>query len=208
MNKRVLIVDDHPIICAAAKTVLEENGYEAVATCSDGFEALSLIHSLAPEYLLLDIGINSLDGLSLLQRIVADEIEIKTLVFTSHLVSTYAVRCMQAGAQGFINKNADLKELIKGFNALSDGYLYFPKEVLAMYRDTTKNNNSGTLETLTNKEIIILEQLAKGFSNQEISAKLNLSNKTVSGHKVNILKKLGVRTSIELASIAKERGLL
>ncbi|QSB39156.1 response regulator [Pseudomonas hygromyciniae] len=65
MNKRVLIVDDHPIICVAAKTVLEENGYEAVATCSDGFEALSLIQSLAPEYLLLDIGINSLDGLSL-----------------------------------------------------------------------------------------------------------------------------------------------
>lgn len=208
MNKRVLIVDDHPIICAAAKTILEENDYEAVATCSDGFEALNLIQSLSPEYLLLDIGIDSLDGLSLLQRIVADGIEIKTLVFTSHLASTYAVRCMQAGAQGFINKNADLRELIKGFNALSDGYLYFPKEVLTLYRDATKNNSSGTFEALTNKEIIILQLLAKGFNNQEIAEKLNLSNKTISGHKVNILKKLGVRTSIELASIAKERGLL
>lgn len=208
MKKRVLIVDDHPIICAAAKTVLEQNGYETVATCSDGFEALTLIQSLAPEYLLLDIGINSLDGLSLLQRIMADGVEIKSLVFTSHLASTYAVRCMQAGAQGFINKNSDIKELIKGFNALSDGYLYFPKEVLTLYRDATRNNNSGSFETLTNKEIIILQLLASGFSNQEIADKLNLSNKTISGHKVNILKKLGVRTSIELASIAKERGLL
>lgn len=207
MKKSVLIVDDHPIICAAAKTILGENGYETVATCSDGFEALALIQSLAPKYLLLDIGINSLDGLSLLQRIMADGIEIKSLVFTSHLASTYAARCMQAGAQGFINKNSDLKELIKGFNALSDGYLYFPKEVLTLYRDATRNN-SGSFETLTNKEIIILQLLASGFSNQEIAGKLNLSNKTISGHKVNILRKLGVRTSIELASIAKERGLL
>lgn len=208
MKKRVLIVDDHPIICAAAKTILEESGYEAVATCSDGFEALALIQSLAPEYLLLDIGINRLDGLSLLQRIMADGIEIKTLVFTSHLARTYAVRCMQAGAQGFINKSSDLNELIKGINALSDGYLYFPKEILTLYRNTTSHSNNGSFETLTNKEIITLQLLASGFSNQEIAEKLNLSNKTISGHKVNILKKLGVRTSIELASIAKERGLL
>lgn len=208
MKKTVLIVDDHPIICAAAESVLEKNGYTTVATCSDGFEALALLRSLTPDFLLLDIGIVGLDGLSLLQRISADEIEVKSLVFTSHLASTYAVRCMQAGAQGFINKNADLTELVKGLNALADGYLYFPKEILTQYRNATRKNTSGKFETLTNKEIIILQLLSKGFSNLEIAEKLNLSNKTVSGHKVNLLRKLGVRSSIELASIAKEHGLL
>ncbi|MHC8388597.1 response regulator [Pseudomonas sp. MDT2-39-1] len=207
MKKRVLIVDDHPIICAAIKAVLEENGYEAVAESSDGFDALTKIRSLSPEYMLLDIGIDSLDGLSVLQRLATEDIEIKTLVFTSHLASTYAVRCMQAGAQGYINKSADLSELVKGLNALSDGYLYFPKEVLSLYRNSEKHPDNG-LRGLTNKEVIILQLLAKGFTNLEIATKLNLSNKTVSGHKVNILRKLGARTTIELASVAKELNLI
>ncbi|EIK60598.1 response regulator transcription factor [Pseudomonas lactis] len=207
MNKRVLIVDDHPIICAAIKSTLQEQGYQVVAESSDGFDALTKLRTLEPEYMLLDIGIDSLDGLSVLQRIASEQIEVKTLIFTSHLASTYAVRCMQAGALGFISKSASLSELVKGLNAISDGYLYFPKEVISLYRDSEKDNDD-PVRGLTNKEIIILQQLAKGFSNLEIASKLNLSNKTISGHKINILRKLGVRTTIELVSIAKELGLI
>lgn len=207
MNKRVLIVDDHPIICAAIRAVLEEQGYEVVGQSSDGFDALSKLRALEPEYMLLDIGIDSLDGLSVLQRIASEQIEVKTLVFTSHLASNYAVRCMQAGAQGFVSKNADPGELLKGLNALLDGYLYFPKEVIALYRDAEKDANA-PMRGLTNKEVIILQLLSTGFSNLEIASRLNLSNKTISGHKINILRKLGVRTTIELANIAKELSLI
>ena len=207
MNKRVLIVDDHPIICAAIKAVLEKQGYQVVAESSDGFDALSKLRTLEPEYMLLDIGIDSLDGLSVLQRIASEQMEVKTLVFTSHLASSYAVRCMQAGAQGFVSKSADLSELVKGLNALSDGYLYFPKEVISLYRDAEKDARA-PMRGLTNKEVIILQLLSTGFSNLEIASKLNLSNKTISGHKINILRKLGVRTTIELAKIAKELSLI
>lgn len=206
MKKRVLIVDDHPVICAAIRTILEQNGYEVIGDAADGFHALSQIKALHPDYLLLDIGIDGLDGLSLLNRITAEAIEVKTLVFTSHLVRTYAMRCLQAGAQGFINKSASLNELIKGLGALSDGYLYFPKEVLTRYRITEKDTDE-PLKNLTNKELIVLQLLIKGFSNLEIAEKLSLSNKTISGYKVNLLQKLGARSNIELASIAKELGL-
>ncbi|KAF0865985.1 response regulator transcription factor [Pseudomonas sp. LD120] len=206
-NKRVLIVDDHPIIRAAVGDLLKEHGYEPVGDASDGFEALEKIHKLRPDYMLLDITLDNLDGLSVLQRIATDLLEVKTLVFTANRASTYGVRCMQAGAMGFINKSAGLPELVKGLNALADGYLYFPKEVLEMYRGTSNTPNE-LLSNLTNKELVILQLLANGYSNLEIASKLNLSNKTISGHKINVLKKLGVRTTIELATIARELDLL
>jgi two-component system response regulator EvgA len=206
MKKSVLVVDDHPIVRSAIKAVLENNNYQVVGESSEGFETLCKIRELAPEYLLLDIGINGLDGLSVLNRLTAEELKVKTLIFTSHLASTYALRCMHAGAQGFINKSSDLNELVKGLNALADGYLYFPKEALSPYRGASQKTDT-PLRGLTNKELIILQKLAKGFSNLEIATQLNLSNKTISGHKVNILRKLGVRTSIELHGIAVELGL-
>lgn len=96
---------------------------------------------------------------------------------------------------------------MKGLNALTDGYLYFPKEVLSPYSNI-QNTASTPQRGLTNKEIIILQLLAKGFRNMEIATQLKLSNKTVSGHKVNILRKLGVRTSVGLATVAAEMGLV
>lgn len=207
MSKTVLIVDDHPIICGAIRATLEQNGYQVIAESTDGLDALSKVRSLAPEYLLLDIGLGSLDGLSVLHRINSENLKIKTLVFTSQLASTYAARCMQAGASGFINKSASMEELIKGLNTINDGYLYFPKEVLAHYMEYGQNNESGA-QKLTNKEIIVLQLLVQGLNNVAIGEKLHLSNKTVSGHKINILRKLGVRTTIELATIAKEMNLI
>lgn len=207
MSRTVLIVDDHPVICGAIKAMLEQHGYQVVGESTDGLDALSKVRKLAPEYLLLDIGLNSLDGLSVLQRNNSENIKIKSLVFTSQLASTYAARCMQAGALGFINKSASLEELIKGLDTLNDGYLYFPKEVLGHYMEYKSNSTCGTPK-LTNKEIIVLQLLVQGLSNVAIGEKLHLSNKTVSGHKINILRKLGVRTTIELAEIAKEMSLV
>lgn len=206
-KRRVLIVDDHPIICAAVSELLEENGYKPIGESSDGFDALDKIHKLRPDYMLLDISLDNLDGLSVLQRIAVDQLEVKTLVFTASRASTYGVRCMQAGAMGFINKSAGLKELVKGLDALADGYLYFPKEVLEMYRGTG-HDPSDALSNLTNKELVVLQLLANGHTNLEIATKLNLSNKTISGHKINVLKKLGVRTTIELATIARQLNLI
>lgn len=207
MTNTIIIVDDHPIVSSAIKSMLEQNGFLVLAESTDGIDALAKIRALRPDYLLLDIGIDTLDGLSVLQRISTEKMKIKPLVFTSHLANTYAARCMQAGALGFINKSANLEELLKGLRAIAEGYLYFPKEVLTHYREFSQKSGD-KLHQLTNKEVIILQFLAKGLSNLEIADKLHLSNKTVSGHKINILRKFGVRTNIELASIAKELNLV
>ncbi|WP_194790346.1 response regulator transcription factor [Pseudomonas sp. UFMG81] len=207
MSKTLLIVDDHPIICGAITAALERNGYTVVATSTDGVDALLKIRTLSPEYLLLDIGLDGLDGLSVLQRLNSENIKIKTLVFTSQAAGIYAARCMQAGASGFINKSATMDELIKGFDAINDGYLYFPREALDQYVEHGFGSELDA-KKLTNKEIIILQLLVQGLSNVAIGEQLFLSHKTVSGHKINILRKLGVRTTIELASVAKEMNLI
>lgn len=206
MNKSVLIVDDHPILSSAIRAFLERSGYIVVAECTDGMQALAKIRSLKPEFMILDIGLDGLDGLSVLQRIYAEGIQMKTLVFTSLLANSYASRCMQAGASGFINKSAKIDELFRGLKTIQDGYLYFPKEVLAHYMDFQPKNASST-NSLTNKEILIFRLLAQGLSNITIAERLHISYKTVSGHKANILRKLGVRTTIELAEIAKNMKL-
>ncbi|MCE0915836.1 MULTISPECIES: response regulator transcription factor [Pseudomonas] len=207
MSITVLIVDDHPIFSSAISAFLEQTGYNVVGECTDGIEALASLRRLSPDYLILDIGLDGLDGLSVLQRIHAENLPVKTLVFTSQMAATYASRCMQAGASGFINKSATLDDLLRGLKTIQDGYLYFPKDVLSHYMDFNPQSDNGT-QSLTNKEMLILQLLAQGLSNMEIAERLHLSHKTISGHKVNILRKLGVRTTIELADIARDMNLI
>jgi len=207
MIKTALIVDDHPIFSSAIRAFLEQAGYTVVGECTDGINALASVRRLNPDYMILDIGLDGLDGLSVLQRIRADGLQVKTLVFTSQVAASYASRCMQAGACGFINKSATFDELLRGLKTIHDGYLYFPKDVLAHYMDFNPPKNPHT-PSLTDKEILILQLLAQGLSNIVIADRLHLSHKTISGHKVNILRKLGVRNIIELADIARDMNLI
>lgn len=202
---KVLIVDDHPLICHAVRQALATIGFETVGETADGVDALRMIDTLAPDVVILDIGLEKLDGLTVLKRITRTKANTRVLVFTSQAKENYATRCLQAGASGFVSKNEPVGKLIKAIETIADGYVFFPKDSMPLLG---KPEPSGDLEDLTDRELQILRLLAEGFSNVEIASRLSLSHKTVSGHKVNIQTKLGVTSGIELVDIARQHHLV
>lgn len=205
MRKKVLIVDDHPLICEAIRQALLPIGFETVGETADGIDALRMIESLTPDIVILDIGLEKLDGLTVLKRITREELDVRVLVFTSQSKDSYATRCLQAGASGFVSKSESIETLTKAVKTVADGYVFFPKSAMPLLG---KVKAEGGLDDLTDRELQILKLLAEGFSNAEIAARLSLSNKTVSGHKVNIQTKLSVDSVIELGEIARRHHLV
>lgn len=205
MRKKVLIVDDHPLICEAIRQALLPIGFETVGETADGIDALRMFESLTPDIVILDIGLEKLDGLSVLKRITREKLDVRVLVFTSQSKDSYATRCLQAGASGFVSKSESIETLTKAVKTVADGYVFFPKSAMPLLG---KVKAEGGLDDLTDRELQILKLLAEGFSNAEIAARLSLSNKTVSGHKVNIQTKLSVDSVIELGEIARRHHLV
>lgn len=205
MRKKVLIVDDHPLICEAIRQALLPIGFETVGETADGIDALRMIESLTPDIVILDIGLEKLDGLTVLKRITREELDVRVLVCTSQSKDSYATRCLQAGASGFVSKSEPIETLTKAVKTVADGYVFFPKSAMPLLG---KVKAEGGLDDLTDRELQILKLLAEGFSNAEIAARLSLSNKTVSGHKVNIQTKLSVDSVIELGEIARRHHLV
>ncbi|AAY92227.1 DNA-binding response regulator [Pseudomonas protegens] len=208
MSKSVLIVDDHPVVCEAIRKTLESQGYTIVGETADGISALNMILSLRPDIVILDVSLEKMDGLTVLKRIAQANLDVRVLVFTAQSVDTYAMRCLQAGASGFVSKNEPLTKLLKAVDTIVEGYVFFPKKSMPFSDGGRGKHSSDVLAALTNRELEVLKLLAEGLTNLEIAEKLHLSNKTVSGHKINILSKLGVTSVVDLVNIARQNELV
>ncbi|MNJ20486.1 Virulence factors putative positive transcription regulator BvgA [compost metagenome] len=208
MNRKILILDDHPLVCLAIRQALESIGFETVGETSNSVDALQMIESLKPDLVILDIGLGKMDGMTVLQRITREKIDTRVLVFTSQMKETFGTRSFQAGASGFVSKNEPIAQLIKAVEIIADGYVLFPRDIMPVISGTLESGASGDLEHLSDREIQVFKLLAEGYSNRDIAEKLCLSSKTVSGHKVNLLMKLGVSSVVELADIAKQHNLI
>ena len=208
MRKKVLIVDDHPMVRHGIRVALESIGFQIIGETSDGADAVQLIESLKPNVVILDIGLEKVDGLTVLKRIVREKLETRVLVYTSQTKDTFASRCFQAGASGFVSKSEPMVQLLKAIETVADGYVLFPRDVMPFFSGTSVAGETGALENLTDREMHVMRLLAEGFSNRDIAQKLNLSTKTISGHKINILMKLNVTSVVELANIAKQHNLI
>ena len=137
MNK-VLIVDDHPVIRLAVRMLMERHGYEVVAETDNGVDALQLAREHMPDIVILDIGIPKLDGLEVICRLASTKqaVSFKVLVLTSQAPGHFSMRCMQAGAAGYVCKQQDLTELLSAIKAVLSGYSYFPNQALNSVRST------------------------------------------------------------------------
>lgn len=199
--QRAIIIDDHPVIRMAVKTVLQTGGYEVVGEACNGKDALKLVRELTPDLLILDIGIPEVDGLAVIQRLKLQGSATKTLVFTSQPAAVFSPRCMWAGAAGFVCKAGDLSELNGALAAIKAGYSYFPNLPLSTVITTPREEKG--VNCLTGREIEVLRRLAAGATNKEIADTMMLSNKTISSYKHRIMDKLQVETFVDLLDIAR-----
>lgn len=206
---RVLVVDDHPFIRASVCMLLRKDRIEVVGQADNGVDALRLVREASPDLVILDITMPGLDGLEVTTRVKAMERPAKVLVLSSHLPESFSLRCMQAGAVGYVSKTDDLSELGKAVRAVMSGYTYFPEVALSsVSRCDLRASEAQCLANLSDRELLILQQLARGLSNKEIAEVMLLSNKTISTYKGRLIEKLRVRSLVDLADLARRNQLI
>ncbi len=206
---KALIVDDHPFIRASVKVLLKQERFDTIVEASDGAQALQMAKHYIPDLIILDISMPGLDGMDVIQRIREQRIPARILVLTSQPAEYFSVRCMKAGAKGYVCKSDRLHELSKAIGAIMSGYTYFPDvEEASVYRGDRSASEAEALAALTDREMMVLQQLSRGFRNGEVADHMMISHKTVSTYKLRIMYKLKVRTLVDLADLAKRHELI
>jgi len=206
---RIIVVDDHPLILLAVRTMLEKEGHEIVAECESGTECIQAVRDLAPDLLILDLSIPKLDGFAVISHLKASGIRVKTLVLTSSDARNFGARCLQAGASGYISKDDNLDELVSAVRAVLSGYTFFPESALVALQDIGQpaGEEETPMASLTDRELSVLRLLVRGMGNQEIAADLLISHKTVSTYRIRLMRKLGVANLVALVELAKRHGV-
>jgi two-component system response regulator EvgA len=207
--KSVLIVDDHPVVRAAVKIILIQEGFKQIDEAACGNEVLPKIRELKPDLVILDLVMPSLDGLDVLTRIKASGVPSRVLVFTSQEPIFFQDRCMHAGAVAYVAKTNDLQHLHKAVHAVMAGYTYFAQLPLASVAlNSIQLSEKQMIDTLSDRELTILQYLCRGFSNKAIAECTHLSHKTVSTYKTRLVGKLNVESAVHLRDFAKRNHLI
>ena len=206
---KAMIVDDHQFIRASVRMLLRQEQFDVVAEADNGVDAMRLIREYEPDIAILDISIPRMDGLEIIARVKAAHMSMKMLVLTSQVPGYFSLRCMRLGASGYVSKNDDLSELRKAIMAIMSGYTYFPEISLSsVNRYDCQATETQRIERLTDRELLILQQLARGLSNKAIGEIMLLSNKTISTYKTRLLEKLRVTSQVDLADLARRHSLI
>ena len=206
---KAMVVDDHPFIRASVRMLLQQENIEVVAEADNGADAVQMAREHTPDLIMLDIAMPRLDGLEVISRIIALEKHTKIVVLTSQPAIFYAMRCMKAGAAGYVSKTDDLNELVKAIKAVMTGYTFFPYLPASSVRSIdTRATDVELIQSLSDRELMILQQLSNGMSNKEISEAMFLSTKTISTYKTRLIEKLNVKSVVYLADFAKRNQLI
>ncbi|MFB4391245.1 MULTISPECIES: response regulator [unclassified Pseudomonas] len=204
-----MIVDDHPFIRSAVRMVLKQQHYDVVAEAGNGADAVQLAREHKPNLMVLDISMPGVDGMGALGRITDLRLPIKVIILTALCATFFSMRCMRAGASGYVSKGDDLDELVKAIDAIKAGYTFFPDLAMSSVRhDDAYASETAMIQRLSDRELSIFQQLAHGFSNQEIADKMLLSSKTISTYKARIIDKLKLKSLVHLAEFAKRNNLI
>lgn len=204
---KVLLAEDHKMVRQGTRLYLESVGVEVIGEATNGREAVELAGSLQPDVVVMDIHLPELTGVEATRRIRHDYPEIRILVLTAYDESAYVHALLDAGADGFILKTAELSELYKALNEVSVGRRVFDEDTLARARKHI-SEMSAQIEGLTDRELQVLTQVSQGKTNKEIGKLLFISDRTVQGHLKNIYQKFSVTTRTEAVAIALQHGFI
>jgi two-component system response regulator NreC len=209
---KVLIADDHAIVRAGLRALIgAEAGLELVGEAAGGYEAIALVEKSHPDVLVLDLSMPDLDGISVTRNVKPRFPELRILVLTLHEDEALLKEAIKAGAAGYILKRAAEAELISAIRVILRGDLYVdPSMIRALLGETRPPPapQYTSAESLTLREKEILKLIVEGYTNRQIGEQLNISVRTVEGHRANISDKLGLHSRVELVRYAREHGLI
>jgi DNA-binding NarL/FixJ family response regulator len=214
MNKiRILIADDHTLIRDGIKALLQqESEFEVIGEASDGLELIKLATELVPDIIVLDLSMPGKNGIEVIKDVKNVNVAIKCIILSMHEDPDYVVKSIQAGARGYILKNAEHEEIIRAIKSVQQGNQYYNAYVSSILINGLSNNavlsqdDYSTL--LSSREKEVLMEVAAGQSTKMIADNLGISSRTVETHRINIMKKLNAQNTAELIKIAMDKKII
>ncbi|MBJ2220639.1 response regulator transcription factor [Pseudomonas sp. MF7453] len=206
----IVIADNHALMRYSIKRLLEQNGHTVVAETGNGQETLHMVNRLEPNLLILELDLPEMHGLDVISLLTLGKCSSKILALTAYDAENYLIRCLKAGASGFVSKTAELSEIQSAIKALLRGKNYFPyvtQRMAQAIKHTYSSRISKPLK-LTRRETDILELLAKGYNNQEIAKLLMISHKTASAYKLRLLYKFNTSHLLGMIDAARRGGYI
>jgi two-component system, NarL family, invasion response regulator UvrY len=211
MMIKVFIADDHSIVRAGLRRIVEESGdMEVIAEASDGKEALLQIQKEQPDVAVIDISMPGLDGLEVTAQLHAGYPKLPVIILTMHEEEQYVIRAIEAGAMGYITKRSVPEQLVNAIRKVHAGSRYLSAEAtdLLALRVARGAQGQSPLDSLSTRELQVLRRLAMGHTNREIASAYGISIKTVDTYRFRLLKKLNLRNNAELSRFAIQNRLV
>jgi two-component system, NarL family, response regulator NreC len=211
---RILIADDHGIIRAGLKLLLERDpGMEVVGEASDGREAVRLATELQPDIVIIDIGMPLLNGIDATAQILRETPKMGAIILSMHADESYIMRALNAGAKGYLLKDSADDDLLRAVRTVAEGRPFFSpviaKTLLEDYvRLMREHRVTDSYELLTEREREVLQLLAEGKSNKEVAAVLGLSPYTVESHRNNLMQKLNLHNTADIVLYAVRKAII
>jgi DNA-binding NarL/FixJ family response regulator len=209
---RVVLADDHTLVRAGIRTLLESiESVEVVGEASNGREALELVRKHLPDLVLLDIGMKEMDGLQAAAAIRQEHPQIKAIILSMHSTPDVVEQALRAGASAYLVKDAAITELELAVRAAMRGEVFLSPAVSAqIVAGYVQGDQARRLpdDALTARQQEVLQLIGSGKSTKEIARLLGISTKTVEAHRAQIMEKLGVRNVAKLMMEAVGRGLI
>lgn len=210
----VLIADDHAMVRSGLSMILgSAPDIEVVGEAADGAEAIEAARRLRPDVILMDLDMPRVDGLAATARISALDLPCRILILTTFEADKYVHQALQAGAGGFLLKDADPPELIRAVRVSAAGEALFAPSIIAKLaqrfaQGPLSDGRPAALASLTARELEVFTLLARGFGNDDAAARLHISAATIKTHITRIFAKLGLRDRAQAVVLGYESGLI
>jgi two-component system response regulator NreC len=208
---RVLLADDHTLVRAGVRRILEaQPGFAVVGEVADGHGALAALKTQPVDVLVLDLTMPGGDGFDVLRRAKTIRPELKVLVLTMHASPEYVSRAVREGADGYLLKDSAVQDLVAAIQAVTAGREYYSPPVQRELSAMVRGNAGGKrrVEPITDREREVLKLVAEGLSTKEIATRLDISTRTVETHRANLMRKLGLHSVARLTQYAIREGLI
>ena len=214
-NKKIVIAEDHNILRAGLKALLQSNPeFEIIGEADNGRDAIRRVIELKPDLVIMDLSMPGMNGMDAIKEIKERMAEVRVLVLTVHSEEEYVMASLQAGANGYVLKDATQNELLIAAERVLDGKTYLSPDITEKVVNTYLNSNSEGKEpqtrwdTVTQRERQILKLIAEGHTNKSMAEYLCISVKTVEKHRANLMKKLDLHSVSALTTYALDKGII
>lgn len=216
---KIMLVDDHSLVRDGIKSLIEDEAdLHVIDEANSGEEGLrKALTNTDVDIMIVDIRMPGMSGIDMVSELSKQNLDKRYLMLSMHDSEEYVIQSLQAGAHGYLLKDASKEEFIKAIKTIHQGDVYFSgdisKYLLRAYTSSSSNSlqrseTSKSNVDITKKEYAILQLVAKGMSNQEIADNLGNSKRTIESHRFNLMKKMDVKNQVELLNKSRDLGIL